>query len=78
LATSAEDQCGVVEVAGRAVAAAFVGATAGALVVAEAFRLVLGDHRYAVIDANLRDLTFTAAIPAVDAPPVYPGFTELA
>jgi hypothetical protein len=58
-AADSADQCGTVDLAGRSVAAAFVGATAGALVVAEATRALMGAHRYGVIDSSLRDLGAT-------------------
>lgn len=56
------DQCGTIEVAGRSVAAAFVGATTGALVVAEAIRALMGAHRYSVVDSSLRNLGATRAV----------------
>jgi hypothetical protein len=61
------DECGTVEIAGRSVAASFVGATAGALVIAEGIRCLRGDHRHEVLTTSLRDLDTTAALPA-DAP----------
>lgn len=61
------DECGTVEIAGRSVAASFVGATAGALVVAEAIRSIRGEHRHEVLTTSLRDLDTSAAVPA-DAP----------
>jgi hypothetical protein len=63
------DECGAVEIAGRTVAASFVGATAGALVVAEATRSLRGEHRHSVIDATLRDLERVHAV-EFPAPPV--------
>lgn len=63
----AGDQCGTIELAGRSVAAAFVGATAGALVIAEATRAVHGARRYSVLDTSLRDLHSTAAVTIVPA-----------
>jgi hypothetical protein len=77
LARDSGDRCGTVQVAGRSVAAAFVGATASALVVAEATRLLLDQHRFAVVDASLRDLSSVAAVPAIGLPPVYPGSERL-
>ena len=72
------DECGTIEVAGRSVAAAFVGATAGALVIAEATRALLGAHRYSVIDASLNDLGGVRAAEAVDAPVIAnTGFARL-
>ena len=70
-ADRAGDQCGTIDIAGRSVAAAFVGATAGALVVGEAFRAIIsGAPRYSVIDASLRDLTTARAVPVTDAAPL--------
>jgi hypothetical protein len=78
MAEESGDRCGTVEVAGRAVAAAFVGATASGLVIAEATRYLLGEHRYSVIDASLRDLSSVHAVEAVDPPPAgNPGFARL-
>ena len=57
-----DDECGVVELAGRSVAAAFVGATAGALAVAEAVRSIRGEHRHEVVSASLHDLRGTGAV----------------
>ena len=72
------DRCGTLEVAGRTVAAAFVGATAGALVIAEATRYLAGEHRYAVIDVTLRDLAARGVVEAVAPPPAgNPGFARL-
>lgn len=58
----AGDRCGTLTVAGRSVAAAFVGATAAAVAIAEATRAIRGDHRYAVVDFSLRDLARIRAI----------------
>jgi hypothetical protein len=72
------DRCGTVEVAGRTVAAAFVGATAGALVISEAIRYLAGEHRYSVVDATLRDLAALQAVEATDPPFAgNPGFARL-
>ncbi len=72
------DRCGTVEIAGRTVAAAFVGATAGALVISEAIRYLAGEHRYAVVDATLRDLAALQAVEATDPSPAgNPGFARL-
>lgn len=65
-----DDECGIVELAGRSVAASFVGAAAGALAVAEAVRSLRGDHRHEVVSASLHDLRGTNAVvteqPAID------------
>jgi hypothetical protein len=51
--TEAEARCGVVEVAGTAVGAAFVGAVAGALVVADVLRALVEDRTVAVLSMSL-------------------------
>lgn len=72
------DECGTIEIAGRSVAAAFVGATAGALVIAEATRALAGQHRYGVMDLSLRDLAGTQAVEAADVPAIAnTGFARL-
>ena len=50
------DRCGIVQVADRSVGAPFVGAIAGAMVVAELVRTVLGYHHYERVSCHLRDL----------------------
>lgn len=60
------DRCGTVEVAGKTVAAAFVGATAGALAIAEAIRTIQGGQRYAVVDVTLRDLATIRRVEATE------------
>jgi len=49
-------RCGVVELAGKSVGAAFVGATAAALVIAEAIRPLHGGHSYSLASVNLSHL----------------------
>jgi hypothetical protein len=69
--------CGLIEAAGRTVGAAFVGAAAGALVVADPVREVHGGERYALIDLDLRSPSHVQAI--VDTSPrrpSNPGFTS--
>jgi hypothetical protein len=56
------DDCGLTTLAGRSVGASFVGATASALVIAEAVRMGTGGHSYAVVDATLRGLDRRTAI----------------
>lgn len=52
------DRCGTIMIAGRAVGAAFVGAFASSLAVAEALRYYADDQRrFEVIDVSLRDLS---------------------
>ena len=52
--TSGEIECGVIDLAGRSVGAAFVGCAAAALVVAEALRALAGGPRYEVLGWSLR------------------------
>lgn len=54
--TPEEARCGVVdEIAGRSVAASFVGGVAACLIVAEILRDLYGAGRYALIDLSLRE-----------------------
>jgi hypothetical protein len=52
--TQGEARCGAIEIAGRTVAAAFVGAVASALVLAEPLRVLHGGRRYGVVSVSLR------------------------
>jgi hypothetical protein len=72
------DECGTVEIAGRAVGASFVGATAGALVVAEAVRAVRGEHGHEVVTASLRDLDEAQAVQAAGKSALGVGYADLA
>ena len=47
-------RCGVLEIAGKAVGAAFVGCVAGALALSEVLRVLANGPSYAVIDLPLR------------------------
>ena len=62
LAEAGLDDCGLTTLAGRSVGAPFVGATVGAFVVAEAIKVGIGAHGYAVIDASLRTMDRRQAI----------------
>jgi hypothetical protein len=64
------DECGTVEIAKRSVAASFVGATAGAMVIAEAVRALRHEHRYEVIDGSLRGLEGIRAVAIDGARPI--------
>jgi len=75
LAASGADRCGLTQLAGRTVGAPFVGAIAGAAVIAELLRLVNGAHGYDVVDGHLRDLTHRTVQPARDQMPFNPGST---
>jgi hypothetical protein len=48
------DRCGIIELAGRSVGSAFVGATVSTIAIAEALRLVIGENMDEVIDGDLR------------------------
>lgn len=50
------DRCGIVRLAGRSIGAPFVGATAGAIAVAELVRLCLGGPRHELVSCHLRDV----------------------
>src|SRR6266581_4925694 len=49
-----EARCGAIQIAGRTVAAAFVGAVTSALVLAEPLRVLHGGRRYEVASISLR------------------------
>lgn len=69
-------RCGVIELAGAAPAAAFVGATAGALSVADLLRLLHGAHRYETLNVDLRSPSDVVAPPSSKPQqPFNPGFT---
>jgi hypothetical protein len=73
----AEAQCGVLQIAGRTVGAAFVGAAAGTLVVAEILRMLAGDPRFQVIDLSLRSPEHRTAVENEQSGAfVNPGFLE--
>lgn len=55
-------RCGVIEVAGRTVGAAFVGAIASTLVVAEELRALAEGPRFEVISLSLRDPQYLQAV----------------
>ena len=69
-------RCGVIELAGATPAAAFVGATAGALSVADLLRSLHGHHHYETLNVDLRSPTDIVAPPSSKAlQPFNPGFT---
>ncbi len=69
-------RCGVIELAGATPAAAFVGATAGALSVADLLRLLHGAHRYETLNVDLRSPSDVVAPPSrKPQEPFNPGFT---
>lgn len=68
-------RCGLLEVAGRTVGAAFVGAVASCLVVAEELRALVDGPRYEVVSVSLRSPEHIAAVPnPAPGPWVNPGF----
>ena len=69
-------RCGVIELAGATPAAAFVGAIAGALSVADLLRFLHGDHHYETLSLDLRGPSDVIAPPSSKAlQPFNPGFT---
>jgi hypothetical protein len=71
-----EARCGLIEVAGRTVGAAFVGAAAGTLVVADAIRELHGGRRYAMLDIDLRSPThLQAVVDHGEGGAINPGYT---
>lgn len=61
--------CGVIEVASRTVGAAFVGAAASALALAEATKIVCQGIRSEVVDLSLRELAHAEIVPTEEAGP---------
>lgn len=76
LADAGVDECGLTTLASRTVGAPFVGAATSAIVVAELLRLVLGEHRYEVIDGSLRSLGYRQAVRSGLNAPFNPGSTR--
>lgn len=77
LAEEGIDQCGLTMLAGRSVGAAFVGAATSSIVIAELLRMCAGEHRYEVVDGNLRALEHRLAVPSeVLASPFNPGLSK--
>jgi hypothetical protein len=76
LASEGMDQCGLTMLANRAVGASFVGAFVSTLVVAELLKIVMGEHRYEVIDGTLRSPENFQAFACDPLPaPFNPGVT---
>lgn len=73
LAATGADRCGLTQLAGRTVGAPFVGAIAGAAVIAEVLRMVNGAHGYDLLDGHLKDLGHRTVVQAQDLPPFNPG-----
>lgn len=71
-----EIRCGLLEVAGRTVAAAFVGAVAGTIVLAEVLRELHGGSRFALVDVDLASPDHLQAVAdSSEAEPINPGYT---
>lgn len=69
-------RCGVIELAGATPAAAFVGAIAGALSVADLLRLLHGRHRYETLNIDLRSPNdVVVSLASKPQQPFNPGFT---
>lgn len=73
LAATGADTCGLTQLAGRTVGAPFVGAIAGAAVIAELLRMVNGAHGYDLLDGHLKDLVHRTVVQAQELPPFNPG-----
>jgi hypothetical protein len=69
------DQCGVTLLAGKAVGAPFVGATAATLVIAELLRLLHGGPLSQLVDLDLRSPDNRLMVPSRTPPTVNPGYT---
>lgn len=76
LAAAGVDQCGLTQLAGRTVGAPFVGAIAGAAVIAELLRMVNGAHGHDLVDGHLKDLAHRTVVRAQALSPFNPGSTE--
>ena len=75
--TDGEIECGVIDLAGRSVGAAFVGCAAAALVVSEVLRTLAGGPRYQVIGWTLRSpRALQAAANERASTPSNPGFVR--
>ena len=75
--TDGEIECGVIDLAGRAVGAAFVGCAAAALVVSEVLRTLAGGPRYQVLGWTLRSpQALQAAANERASTPPNPGFVR--
>ena len=76
LAGAGIDDCGLTILAGRTVGAPFVGAATSAVVVSELLRLVLGEHRYEVVDGSLRSLEHRQTVRSGVEAPFNPGWAR--
>lgn len=78
MAEQGADACGLTRLAGRTVGAPFVGAVAGALVVAELVRLVNGDHNFELVDLHLRTPGFATTVEQNGGFAYNPGGADIA
>lgn len=75
--TNEAARCGVIEVAGRSVGAAFVGAIASTLVVTEELRALADGPRFEVISLSLRSPEHLEAVPnSGPGPYINPGYVR--
>ena len=75
--TEEEIRCGMLEVAGRTVGAAFVGAVAASFALAEAVRYLGGGPMYEAVSVSLRSPAYIDVAPNTrPGPPINPGFTR--
>ncbi|WP_186307835.1 thiamine biosynthesis protein ThiF [Paraburkholderia sp. BCC1884] len=75
LKTGVLDQCGLTELAGKAVGAAFVGMFAASLVLSEVLRVLHGGNANEVMDLSLVELEHRTLVPnKIDFSRVNPGF----
>lgn len=65
LASGALDRCGVTLLAGKAVGAPFVGATAATLALSEALRLLHGGTVHELIDLDLKAVEYRCTVPTL-------------
>lgn len=67
------DRCGTLRLASRSIGAPFVGAVAASLAIAELVRMAMGEHRYEVISAHLRDTDMRTVVAGEPWAPFNPG-----
>jgi hypothetical protein len=73
------DRCGVTLLAGKAVGAPFVGATAVSLAVAEVLRLIHGGPLHQLVDVDLKFPDFRTAVRTrKDFSALNPGYVSVA
>ncbi|MCB0165006.1 MAG: thiamine biosynthesis protein ThiF [Anaerolineae bacterium] len=71
------DECGLTLLADRTVGAPFVGAVTAAIVISDLLRMVIGEHRYEVIDGDLGSLAHREVVRSdQDWAPFNVGYTQ--